>query len=258
MSHILDALRRAEDERRLGKPPDRGMIAGPLRGRSSTPRNKGWLIVIGFLVLGGTGAAAYALYARHAADTEDAVVATQPSPASVSAADPEPEALAETPGPQTAPAPAAPDALQEDPERPERAPLPRAQLADAERIEDMDALFDTETPPRPMPSTPEAPATSLQPRDVMAGDTGTPEPKPRAESGAETSELPDARTAGMPDFTIQVHAWAPEAEQRFIRVDGRRLSEGDRLPNDARIERITRDGMVLEWRDQRVLRRLGR
>ena len=41
-------------------------------------------------------------------------------------------------------------------------------------------------------------------------------------------------------------------------MDGRRLTEGDSLPNGARIVRIARDGVVLEWRGQRLMRRLGR
>lgn len=249
MSHILDALRRAEDERRLGKPPDRGMIAGPLRSSQARANRGRWLLIVGALLLVVAGVLGY----REFMPRNDAPPPPTAAPAAPPASPP-PKQTAQAPVLQPA-APPANDAPAEAPE------LPRARLDEAETIENLDALFAEESAPPPSsPAVDRDNAATLEPRDVLQG-TGE-EPAQSSEQTPSTSreanDLPSTRSAGMPDFTIQVHAWAPTAEERFIRVDGRRLGEGDSLPNGARIARIARDGIVLEWRGQRLMRRLGR
>ena len=52
MSHILDALRRAEDERRRGRPPGRGVITSPLRASRRRAAMAPRWAAIGIAVLG--------------------------------------------------------------------------------------------------------------------------------------------------------------------------------------------------------------
>ena len=257
MSHILDALRRAEDERRLGKPPDRGMIAGPLRSNHPRANHRRWLSIIGALLLAVAAVLAYReLAPRHdgAPPASSTVSSTTPLPP-IATAPPAPSLQtkqAPTPAPPAAPAELSSDAPE----------LPRARLDEAGRIQNLDALFaEQEQTAPPTPTTVDnSSETSLEPRDVFQtpGEAPSETKIPASSASSEASDLPSTRSAGMPDFTIQVHAWAPEADERFIRVDGRRLVEGDSLPNGARIARIARDGVVLEWRGQRLMRRLGR
>lgn len=257
MSHILDALRRAEDERRLGKPPDRGMIAGPLRSGHPRANHRRWLLIVGALLLAVAAVLAYRELAprNDAAPPAPSTAPLPPAATALSAPSPSPQAK-QAPAPAPAP-PTAPAELSSD--APE---LPRARLDEAERIQNLDALFaEQEQAAPPTPATVDnSSQTSLEPRDVFQtpGEAPSETKIPASSASNDVSDLPSTRSAGMPDFTIQVHAWAPEAEERFIRVDGRRLREGDSLPNGARIARIARDGLILEWRGQRLMQRLGR
>lgn len=298
MSHILDALRRAEDERKLGKPPDRGMISGPLRNSTAPRRHRRWgITAVALIVAAGM---LYAFYQQFPADVaedkDDARThapdvrrqATADPTSSTEAAPPQPEPPRSSPVTQPA---APPQATAESTSRAQRPvqvqmqredrhiaqpALPKARLDDAQGIDDMDALFEAQAPATTASARTSPAPTVLQPRDALAGspdDANTAAPArgtenaddvaasdARADASTDDSrpDLPDARSAGVPGFTIQVHAWAPQPEERFLRTAGRRFGEGDDLPNGARIERITRNGVVLQWRGQRVLRSLGR
>lgn len=249
MSHILDALRRAEDERRLGTPPDRGMIAGPLRSTSARASRGRRLAITGILLLVAVIVLGYREVLRRGDAPPPPTAASAAPPAS-----PPPEQTVQRPAPQPAVTPANAPPV-------EAAELPRARLDEADAIEDLDALFAEESAGAPPPATRDRnDTTTLKPRDVLKSASEAPArlDTPAASRASESGDLPSARSAGMPDFTIQVHAWAPQSDERFIRVDGRRLGEGDSLPNGARIANIVRDGVIVEWRGQRLMRRLGR
>ena len=95
MSHILDALRRAEDERRLGKPPDRGMIAGPLRSNHPRANHRRWLSIIGALLLAVAAVLAYRELAprNDAAPPAPSTAPLPPAATALSAPSPSPPSL---------------------------------------------------------------------------------------------------------------------------------------------------------------------
>jgi general secretion pathway protein B len=50
-----------------------------------------------------------------------------------------------------------------------------------------------------------------------------------------------------------VHVYDRSAAQRFVRVNGRRYREGETLAEGPLLVAIARDGLVLEYRGQRLL-----
>lgn len=292
MSHILDALRQAEDERRLGKAPNRSAIASPLRaarrrGGASWLR---WAVLLFFLL--GLTIVLWLAYARlqtqgpapSSVAPQDATEGGQPQAASSTAAVTRTATIEPLPVPPLAqerttaavePPPTPPaDTGTDGAARMER--MPRAQLADAQRIDSLDALFEgpEETPAR-NPSdagpTEAAPAAApLQPQDIFRNPAAsradaTPPPAPdraapdsSALNVAEWADLPRASRVDMPAIRIDVHVYNQDPERRFVRINGQRRVEGDRLENNAVIEAITPEGLVLRWGGMRLAQPLDR
>jgi general secretion pathway protein B len=50
-----------------------------------------------------------------------------------------------------------------------------------------------------------------------------------------------------------MHVFEPNPDNRFVLVNGKRLREGDELPDGIRVERITPSGVVLNARGRRFL-----
>lgn len=275
MSHILDALRQAEDERRLGQPPGRSAIASPLR---AARRQRGpllaWVIVA--LLLAGLAVVMWvARTPQTAQTTADEIVARPPLPvqqSSGSASDTMPESPSVTPPvdepTETAPKQAAPEAASATAQE---EGMPRAQLAEADRIDSLDALF------QPSAARPQAAGdrsdAPLQPTDIFQesdaasganakGDTASADtasgPRNAREQASEWSELPRASSVGMPTIDIDVHVYNDNPDRRFVLINGQRRVEGDALDNGAVIDSIAPDGLVLEWRGMRVARPLSR
>ena len=260
MSHILDALRRAEDERRLGRPPGRGVITSPLRaGRRRAAPAPRWAAVA--IAVVGIAALLYAFLP----DDATLPVASDPDGAPPDA----------RPASAPKPAPTAPGTADS------RAPIPRAQLADGARLRSLDALFpEAEGDQGPSAAARRSGAAALEPQDLFvagggtSGRTGpdrdadagidrtaapasTSAPSPSPPDTASETVLPAAQS-DLPAFTIQVHVYDDDPERRFVRVGGRRYGIGDRLPGGGMIADIVPDGLVVRWRDRLVKRALER
>jgi len=66
---------------------------------------------------------------------------------------------------------------------------------------------------------------------------------------------PDYR-ADFPALTVEVHVFEPG--RRFVMINGRRYREGERLQEGPQIVEIVRNGVVMDYRGERVLFPLGR
>jgi general secretion pathway protein B len=240
MSHILDALRRADEERHLGKTPGVGIIVQPVRRPPERERN-GNAVIIGLL-----GAVILLLIA--------VVIWRWPSASPVAA----PGSAPETPAPRTA--------LAESP-RTERATAdlpaaPRARIDSPTRLRS----FDDVLPPPPAPSpTPAAPRTTeLSPRDIASPVATSPAaPAPTVRAGSELpapegpavrnlADMPDSYRADFPRFEIGVHVYNADPARRFILVGAQRYNEGSTLSEGPVLESIQETGVVMSWRGQTV------
>lgn len=58
----------------------------------------------------------------------------------------------------------------------------------------------------------------------------------------------------IPDITITVHAFAPERGERLAGINGRLLREGEEVSPGLRLERITEEGVILNFKGHRFRR----
>jgi general secretion pathway protein B len=222
MSYILKALARSERERKRLRSPDlRDVVnAGEDPGR----RPRSGLLLVMFL-LANTLLLGALLFIR---------------------------------GPESEPVTPA-VVVVETPAVPQPAPLPSSVVADEV------AAAPAPTPARTEPRAVTPPATrplllEAQGPKPPAARTGTPAKPPVAVASAAAAPETDLSLEGveqvdsLPGIEITVHVYADDPARRFAYVNGIRYTEGDTLRSGgARLERITRDGIVIDLGDRRAL-----
>lgn len=239
MSYILDALRKAEQERALGQTPDLGTFP-----KSAAPSRRrlwpwGWALVI---VLNATVLAFLWWSVR-----EDVRPSTA-SPVEV-------ETTAVPPAMTAAPTET----------RPPSAPSQAVELA-------------ADLPTAPAPEAPR-PATVTEPEpSVQAADLPSPEPRfsqsaptpgiqapPAPSAQVKIETVPEARPPpvlramsesfrrSLPALNLDVHVYGERPEHRFVMINARRYNEGDWLNEGPLLETITADGVILRYQGQRFM-----
>lgn len=213
MSYILDALRKAEHERHLGQPPN--PIAAP--PPSQPTRQRFWLWLVAWLTLGANAALLvfFLLWPRPAPPP-----ATAP-PTTAAAPMPTPATPVTQPLPPTPPVAAARKAPAGKPVTPAEPARPAVTTGRERR-------------PEPPPKPASAPA-------VASG----PEPAPLLDT------LPAGARRGLPTLNLDLHAYSPDADKRFVVVNGRRYREGERLGEGPVLEAVTVNGAILRQGSQR-------
>lgn len=263
MSYILDALRKAERDRNLGRPPSLGDVtAAPAAStaRGPTPRTLALIALVLALLI-----ATILLWPRHPAAPEPPVappVAAAPTPA------PSAPAAAPVPQPEAEPEVAAPDAAEM-----------LASDVPAESIDDlMDeplAPADEEPAPAPEVATPAAPVheAPLAPEDVETVPFES-LPSPPAPSVAEVPgfveeppvesdvpllrDMPSDYRGAFPALRVDVHVYNDDPARRWVMVNGRKAVEGATLSEGPTVSHITPDGIVFDFRGSSTLFPLNR
>jgi general secretion pathway protein B len=217
MSFILDALRKSEIERQRQSGPSIAEFPVAREDR----RLPVALLAIGLLLAVNVGVLLFFLMRDVAAPAADA-------PPAAAAASP---AVA-LPAPAPAPAPAIASAAS--------APVtsPAEDTASAPDFSEAATLPPEAPDPTLLPDTPVATAD--------AGVTWSEGPAPSAAGIA-------ALTAGLPELSVDLHIYTDDPAKRAVFINGRRYTQGDSIVEGPRIEEITRDGAVLNYRGQRFL-----
>lgn len=110
----------------------------------------------------------------------------------------------------------------------------------------------TTAPQAASPRSPSTPHSSLPspppPREV---------PLPSTSNLTETeNELPPNLLAELPKISVAAHSYSQKPKASFIFANDRMLHEGDSLSPGLRLERITNDGMILDYKGYRFRRGL--
>ena len=72
----------------------------------------------------------------------------------------------------------------------------------------------------------------------------------------ERRELPTADemlAGGVPELRLELHVFSSVSADRFAFINSRKYREGDTLQEGPRVDEITRDGVVLDFRGRRFL-----
>ncbi|NBC13727.1 MAG: GspB domain-containing protein, partial [Gammaproteobacteria bacterium] len=138
---------------------------------------------------------------------------------------------------QSLPTPPAPDEpLSRSGADRERAPVPDDVLAEIEafkelvRKRDPDALERAAAKPPPLPEPPGLKALR-------------PEPQAMARPARPSLDLRNR----LPPFSMTVHVYNDDPQRRFVYINGRKLSEGQRSREGIRLQQVVTDGAVLSY-----------
>jgi general secretion pathway protein B len=222
MSLIFDALRKSEHERQRQVGP--GLAVVPEGQTSHRPAL--WVLVLGVLLLLNI----LVLLGLLLTDRRSAPVAVVPTAATAAA-----PTSAVTTGPRNEGLRSAPVALPATSSRGEVRPLmtetAAPTIAAAPRTEPVAAATNT------VPQT-ATPAASVA----------------RATEDARLPRFADLVIRGelsVPPMHLDIHVHSAAAAERFVFINMRRYNEGDSTQEGPRIERITHDGVVMEYQGQR-------
>ena len=274
MSLILEALKKSEQQRRLGEAPTLGSPMLAVRGKRSLLPLIGILVAIAiatywWLRPAPTTAPTAAPIAAapvassdtttqappmnrvkptpaHTAPTRSAEAKREPAKPMASGmeavAPPLPIAppINDRPGSVTQ-LPPPPVATAATAAAPPAAHQPAATPASSERSK------AAALPPATAPATPTAVAANAA--------TATPPGAPAAAVPHLPSvwELPYATRKDLPDLTLTMHVYAPDPHERFVVIKGERHVEGDDLGDGVILREISADGMVLDYKGTRFV-----
>ena len=307
MSLILDALKRAERERRGEAPPAHPEV--PLVSAGTSAPQRGRDLVYAGVVIGGLALSAVLLWDAFRAKPVPAAPPAAPAPAPVQAQAPAPsqpanvivarpapppaavvpgteevtslddltdESTLEGPRGATAPPPkplskpdAGPSTIKTRPAPPpatagaaevQPAPQPKAPVpAPAPEVR-KDQQPAAAAPAQPQPSPPDAgPATPAAAEPGPASATANIPPALTQPAPLKKfREMPPDYRADFPALKVEIHVYEKDAQRRFVMVNGRKYREGERLAEGPSLVEIVPEGLVLEYRGEKVLYTLGR
>jgi general secretion pathway protein B len=147
----------------------------------------------------------------------------------------------------SAPAPRPPDSA--------APPAPAAAPAVAEHFSPLDAS-PVYAPEIPVPAAEGAQKTTAHaPRhaDPILSDENPPPPAESQEVLPSISEINLTGAQALPDLHLDVHVYATNPADRFVYINMRKYHEGAALPEGPRVERIRRDGVVLNYQGLRFI-----
>ncbi|HSD60504.1 MAG TPA: general secretion pathway protein GspB [Burkholderiales bacterium] len=254
MSFILEALRKSEQERALGR--EQNLLQFPVATPPAPPTLRPG-VVLGLSALLLAGGIAIGWWKPWEKPAPPAREAEAPAPPRVAAA--------------PVPAPA------------QSAPAPTAAPSRAEALKELRPLLPggggSTTPatakPAPAPSKPEAAAAVPAPA-AMAPVLPEVKPAPPAAAKVEDkkptakpappkdlppppnrvlalAELPPALKEALPALAIRGFVYSEDSRSRMVVINDRMLQEGDEVAADLRLERIDPDGIVLNYKGYRFL-----
>jgi general secretion pathway protein B len=244
MSYLLEALRKADAERNLGRVPD--LQTAPADSRPARRRLWPWLAGL-MLALTANVVVLIVVFQPRLFQRSEPAASPAPAPPAVPAV-PSPAGTGAAPQTQPMLAAPSPPALSAIPVAPPVAPtVPR----DPPPVVPDPALPTVEEWQTFSPSTapPLGNAASLPASPSAAAPAPGTDPEPLTDLPALPAEL----QGSLPRLNLDVHVYSPAAGKRFVLINARRYQEGEQLNEGPRLEAITAEGAVLSYRGQRFI-----
>lgn len=245
MSLILEALRKSEAERQVGRLPGLMTPTAPLRRRRSKAPQ---MLITAALLIALVAGAWWLGRQGQPVPMPAQVTAPTAAPAPATNADQAPAPAAA--GPQrSADAGGAAAAKQAaEPARP--APAQHRPATDLPLPGTVASAPATAPAPAVAPATAApGPAAAVDADHAMA--RVEPATTPQAPAVPEPffptlEQMPAAQRSGLPTLKLSVHVYADDPAARFAIVDGRRVQEAAELAPGLRVREIRRDGVLLD------------
>jgi general secretion pathway protein B len=270
MSFILDALKKSETDRQRQTGPAlfEVKVAQPKAGFPVWAIAIVALLVINMVIVGW-------LLLRRSSKSE---VDAQPPVASQPAPTPPPSASISQPAPtNTAPPPAQNNSGPQQqtyspPPTQERAPQPMSQgPSNTQRSEPDQQQPGGRAPPahdqneptlggqlRAGADTGAAPSAANPDDDVPAQDPGSPIFKGHVRRGMESGlmlyqDLAVANGSNLPELRLDMHVYDPKPQARFALINMQKVTEGQVMKGEVRVEAITPEGVVMSHNGTKFL-----
>lgn len=263
MSLILDALKRAERERKAHANPVLADLAQPVnepapRGRWRQPWRIGGVALLALIA----GLLLWSAFRSGPRPAPEAVTAAETSAPLPTAA--VPLAPGVIPGTEAvaslddlADEPVEEEELLSEPQpapsTPATTPAPAAPPPEQETRPDIESAAPQTQAQPPATGTPSA-APPLDPAVSSEIPPALNQPAPMR----KLREMPPDYRADFPALSVEVHVYERELAKRLVMINGRRYREGERLAEGPMVVEIVREGIVFEHRGQQVLYTLGR
>lgn len=256
MSMLLEALRKSDQQRRMGQTPD---IHSPADAQPSSAAGRGapW-VPMAMMALAAV-AIGYFTWQQYLppADLDKGDIArdaVSPAPSTAQRSGPATPDSGTARSQTAAPSPVESfRATEEDGSSPAADDAKRQALAKSFEQFDAPPANDADGAPRADSGPPEVAEPSIAARSttVPARPAQTGEVKAPEERGVVSYwELPQNVRDSMPELKITVLVFAERPQDRFLLMGGRRLVENDEI-DGVRLEAIRRDGAVFRYRDYR-------
>ena len=227
MSFILEALRKSEQERQRQAGPG----FAELRPVMARPRFPVWAVALGALLAINLVVLLVVMLRREESPPPTQPATASPAPVNPVPSNPVPARIPES----TAMAPSASPPTEYAPRD------SRVNLDDPARFRDEGYGIPEE--PAPEELEPE-----LQPPPRGSSSAGD-------DADAQLPTLGEASLQGatLPELHLDIHVYAAQPADRFVFLNNRKYREGGETPEGTKVERITRDGVVLNHRGVRFL-----
>jgi general secretion pathway protein B len=144
--------------------------------------------------------------------------------------------------------------------RPAPAAAAAAQAAVTEHFSPLDTSPPVYAPEIPVPAAEEARKTAVHAvrhsDPILSGQSAQAQAQPPDEPQEVLPSISEISLTGaqaLPDLHLDVHVYATSPADRFVYINMRKYHEGATLPEGPRVERIRRDGVVLNYQGLRFI-----
>ena len=253
MSYILEALRKAEQERSLGRIPDLETVYAQL---PSPRRRRIWLwLLLALVLIGNTMALVMLVPQRESHQTGLLSTPATTTPRPVPSAAQVPPDVS-SPSPQTASAKVQTRKRAPTAENRFSMARPTASLHQPESLSENSTTGAVKTSSSvAMASPAQLQKPESSPPSAKANDTkDTTLSSPIALSAPTVlSELPEALQRTIPTLNLDIHVYHEMPGRSFVVINSRRYQAGVTLQEGPFLEKITADGVVLTQQGNRFL-----
>ena len=260
MSLILEALKKSEAERRLGRAPD---LLTPIMTTQPVRQPVRWIVMLAIAAV-LTGLMSWwwlnriptpALDVAIAEPAPSAMPATAPSVAETdSHSDSAPTQPSRMPPQVRSPADTISNVpVQEDPDfrgtERESVAVPAAAIPLAQPSPDADTHPVQAPAPATTGESPQVASPIADPTAEPAMTVAEPEP----DALPRLAHLLPAEREGLPPLRLSMHVYDPDPSARFVLIDGKRYRQGDSIAQGVIVDTIRVDGAAISWRGRRFL-----